>query len=61
MPGDSEGMAARAINVLEGTSVCAPLANDVVAEIAARLGHEIALRGHLELYERLLAMRASAK
>jgi glycosyltransferase involved in cell wall biosynthesis len=61
MPGDSEGMAARAITVLEGTSVCAPLANDVVAEVGARLGHEIALRGHLELYERLLAMPGSAK
>jgi glycosyltransferase involved in cell wall biosynthesis len=59
-PGDDEGMAARAINVLEGASVRAPLANDVVAEVAGRHGHESSLRSHLELYERLLAKRRSA-
>jgi glycosyltransferase involved in cell wall biosynthesis len=58
-PRDGGGMAARAINVLEGTSVRAPLASDVVAEVAARHGHESALRGHLELYERLLATPTS--
>jgi glycosyltransferase involved in cell wall biosynthesis len=58
-PGDGGGMAARAINVLEGASVHAPLAKNVVAEVAARHGHESSLRAHLELYERLLATRAS--
>ena len=58
-PRDGAGMAARAISILEGTSVRSPLASDVIAEVAARHGHEFALRGHLELYERLLATPAS--
>jgi glycosyltransferase involved in cell wall biosynthesis len=56
-PGDDEGMAARAITILEGSSLRAPLAEDVVAEVAAAHGQEVALRRHLELYERLLAAR----
>jgi glycosyltransferase involved in cell wall biosynthesis len=58
-PGDAEGIAARTIAVLTGMSLRAPLAEDAVAEVAARQGQEVALRGHLELYERLLATRAS--
>jgi glycosyltransferase involved in cell wall biosynthesis len=55
MPGDSEGMAAAAINVLEGTLVRAPLAHRLVAKVAESHGHETALRRHLALYERLLS------
>ena len=55
MPGDSEGIAARALDVLEGTLVRAPLAQAVISKLAESHGHETALRRHLELYERLLA------
>jgi glycosyltransferase involved in cell wall biosynthesis len=54
-PGDAEGMANRTMAILDDSSLRAPLADDLVAEVAARHGHESALRGHLELYERLLA------
>jgi glycosyltransferase involved in cell wall biosynthesis len=54
-PGDSEGVAECAIKVLDGSSISAPLPEDAVAELAARHGREVALRGHLELYERLLS------
>ena len=59
-PGDGEGLASLVIKVLEGTSLRAPLPEDVVAGIAARHGREVALQGHLELYERLLAAPDSA-
>lgn len=59
-PGDGEGMAARVLAVLEGTALRAPLPDDVVADVAARHGHELALSRHLALYERLLAGQISA-
>jgi glycosyltransferase involved in cell wall biosynthesis len=57
-PGDSRQMAARATEVLRRTALNAPLSADAVADVAARHGHESALRGHLALYERLLTARA---
>jgi glycosyltransferase involved in cell wall biosynthesis len=59
-PGDGEGMAAHALAVLEGTGLRAPLAADVVAQVSARHGHELALTRHLALYKRLLAGATAA-
>jgi glycosyltransferase involved in cell wall biosynthesis len=59
-PGDGEGMAEHALAALEGTGLRAPLATEIVAEVSARHGHELALTRHLALYERLLAGSTAA-
>lgn len=53
-PGDAQGIAEKALCVLDRGSLHAPLPRSIVDEVANRNGHQAALNGHLRLYEQLL-------
>lgn len=57
VPGDANAMAERTMAVLGDSGLRAPLPDRAIADIAARHGLNVALNGHLRLYERLLASR----